>query len=147
MAHSIATQVASYPLVAYNFRVTVGDVAMSFTEVTGLAREFDTLTYRHGLSFIEGEDITRYRIDKYVPLTLKRGVVKGLPQLREWLEAGDKRPISVSLCDERGEPVVTWRVQKALPTKLEAPGLQASSSEAAVESLSLMAAGISIETH
>lgn len=147
MAHSIATQVASYPLVAYNFRVTVGDVAMSFTEVTGLAREFDTLTYRHGLSFIEGEDITRYRIDKYVPLTLKRGVVKGLPQLREWLEAGDKRPISVSLCDESGEPVVTWRVQKALPTKLEAPGLQASSSEAAVESLSLMAAGISIETH
>jgi phage tail-like protein len=147
VAHSIATQVASYPLVAYNFRVTVGDVAMSFTEVTGLAREFDTLTYRHGLSFIEGEDITRYRIDKYVPLTLKRGVVKGLPQLREWLEAGDKRPISVSLCDERGEPVVTWRVQKALPTKLEAPGLQASSSEAAVESLSLMAAGISIETH
>lgn len=147
MAHSIATQGASYPLVAYNFRVTVSDVAMSFTEVTGLVREFDTLTYRHGLSFIEGEDITRFRLDKYVPITLKRGVVKGLPQLREWLEAGDKRPISVSLCDERGEPVVTWRVQKALPTKLEAPGFQASSSEAAVESLTLMAAGISIETH
>jgi phage tail-like protein len=147
MAHSIANQVSSYPLVAYNFRVTVGDVAMSFTEVTGLAREFDTLTYRHGLSFIEGEDITRFRIDKYAPLTLKRGVVKGLPQLRDWLEAGDQRPISVSLCDELGDPVVTWRVQKALPTRLEAPGLQASSSEAAIESLTLMAAGISIETH
>lgn len=147
MAHSIANQVASYPLVAYNFRVTVGDVAMSFTEVTGLAREFDTLTYRHGLSFIEGEDITRFRLDKYAPLTLRRGVVKGLPQLRDWLESGDKRPISVSLCDERGDPVVTWRVQKALPTKLEAPGLQASSSEAAIESLTLMAAGISVETH
>jgi phage tail-like protein len=53
----------------------------------------------------------------------------------------------VSLCDERGDPVVTWRVQKALPTRLEAPGLQASSNEAAVESLTLMAAGISIETH
>lgn len=147
MAHSLAIQVASYPLVAYNFRVTVGDLAMSFTEVTGLAREFDTLTYRHGLSFTEGEDITRFRLDKYAPLTLKRGVVKGLPQLRDWLEAGDKRPISVSLCDERGEPVVTWRVQKALPTKLEAPALQASSSEAAVESLTLMAAGISVESH
>lgn len=147
MAHSIANQVASYPLVAYNFRVTVSDVAMSFTEVTGLVREFDTLTYRHGLSFTEGEEITRFRLDKYAPITLKRGVVKGLAQLREWLEAGDKRPISVSLCDERGDPVVTWRVQKALPTKLEAPGLQAASSEAAVESLTLMAAGISIETH
>jgi phage tail-like protein len=147
MAHSISDQVASYPLAAYNFRVTVSDVAMSFSEVTGLAREFDTLTYRHGLSFVEGEQITRFRLDKFAPITLKRGVVKGLAQLRDWLEAGDKRPLSVSLCDEQGEPVVTWRVQKALPTKLEAATFVASSSEAAIESLTLMAAGISVETH
>ena len=147
MAHSIAQQAVGYPLAAYNFRVTVGDVDMSFTEVTGLAREFDTLTYRHGLSFVEGEQIVRFRLDKYVPLTLKRGVVKGLPELRDWLESGDTRPLSVSLCDESGDPVLTWRVQKALPTKLEAASFLASSSEAAVESLALMAAGISVETH
>ncbi|MBL8350897.1 MAG: phage tail protein [Burkholderiaceae bacterium] len=147
MAHSIADQVAGYPLAAYNFRVTVSDVAMGFAEVSGLAREFETLTYRHGLSFTEGEEIVRFRLDKYVPLTLKRGVVKGLPQLREWLESGDKRPISVSLCDESGDPVVTWRVQKAVPTKLESPALQASAGDAAVESLTLMASGITIETH
>lgn len=147
MAHNIADQTAAYPLAAWNFRVTVGEVAMSFAEVTGLAREFETLTYRHGLSFVEGEDIVRYRLDKHVPLTLKRGVVKGLPQLRQWLETGDRRPLSVSLCDEAGDPVVTWRVQKALPTKLEASALQAASGEAAIESLSLMAAGITIETH
>jgi phage tail-like protein len=147
MALSIAEQVASYPLVAYNFRVTVGDLSMGFTEVSGLVREFGTLTYRHGLSFTEGEDIVRYRHDKFVPITLKRGVVKGMPQLRQWLEQGDVRPISVSLCDEQGEPVVTWRLQKALPTKLESPALLASGSEAAVETFTLMVAGISVETH
>lgn len=146
MAHSLAQQQASYPLLAYNFRVTVGDLDMGFTEVSGLAREHETLTYRHGLSFLEGEAIVRFRLDKYTPLTLKRGVVKGLPQLRDWLAQGDQRPLSVSLCDERGEPVVVWRVQKALPTKLEAPAFQAGGSEAAVETLTLMAAGITVET-
>jgi len=147
MALSLDAQAAAYPLAAYNFRVTVGDVAMGFAEVTGLVREFETLTYRHGLSAFEGEDIVRFRLDKYVPLTLKRGVVKGLPQLRQWLEAGDRRPLGVSLCDERGDPVVTWRIQKALPTKLEAPALQAAGNDAAVETLTLMVAGISVETH
>jgi len=147
MALSPAAQAASYPLAAYNFRVTVGDVAMGFAEVTGLVREFETLSYRHGLSAFEGEDIVRFRLDKYQPITLRRGVVKGLPQLRDWLESGDKRPLGVSLCDERGDPVVTWRIQKALPTKLEAPALLAAGNEAAVETLTLMAAGITVETH
>jgi len=147
MALSPAAQATSYPLAAYNFRVTVGDVVMGFAEVSGLVREFETLSYRHGLSAFEGEDIVRFRLDKYQPVTLRRGVVKGLPQLRDWLESGDKRPLGVSLCDERGDPVVTWRIQKALPTKLEAPSLQAAGNEAAVETLTLMAAGITVETH
>jgi phage tail-like protein len=147
VAHSTAEQKASYPLAAYNFRVTLAELSMGFTEVSGLAREFQTLRYRHGLSYAEGEDIVRFRVDKYVPLTLKRGIVQGMPQLRAWLEQGDVRPFSVSLCDENGDAVVTWRVQKAVPTKLEAGDLRASASEAAVETLILMAAGIAVETH
>lgn len=147
MAETLAAQATSYPLAAYNFRVTVGDLAMSFTEVTGLVRQFETITYRHGLSFAEGESITRFRIDKFTPVTLKRGVIKGMPQLRDWLEQGDQRSIGISLCDESGEPVVTWRVQKALPTQLDAPALQAAGNDAAIETLTLMVAGISVETH
>ena len=45
---------------------TVGSVAMGFAEVTGLARQFETLTYRHGLSFAEGEQIVRWRIDQFL---------------------------------------------------------------------------------
>ncbi len=147
MADSLALQDASYPLAASNFRVTVGDLAMGFAEVSGLSRGFETLTYRHGLSVFEGEDIVRVRVNKFVPLTLKRGVVRGLAQLRDWLEAGDRRPLGVSLCDAQGAPVLTWHVQQALPTRLEVPAFVASSNEAAVETLSLMVSGITVETH
>ena len=58
MSESAASQRAKYPLAAYNFRVTVGGSAMSFTEVSGLVREYQTLTYKQGLSYWEGEAIT-----------------------------------------------------------------------------------------
>ena len=147
MSESAADQRAKYPLAAYNFRVTVGDSAVSFSEVSGLVREYQTLTYKHGLSFREGESITKFRYDKYVQLTLKKGVVAGATQLYEWLDTVDRKSMSVSLCDEKGDAVVTWRVQKALIVKLEAPAFQAGSNEVAIETLTLMASGISVEHH
>ena len=147
MAQSAADQRAVYPLAAYNFRVTVGDSAMSFSEVSGLVREHQTLTYKHGLSYWEGEAITKFRYDKYVQLTLKKGMVVGATQLYQWLDGLDRKNLSVSLCDEKGDAVVTWQIKKALLVKLEAPALQASGNEAAIETLTLMAAGISVEPH
>jgi phage tail-like protein len=147
MADSAASQRARYPLVAYNFRVTVGEAAMGFSEVSGLAREYQTLTYKHGLSYWEGEEITKFRYDKYVQVTLKKGVIQGATALAEWLESVEKKSLSVSLCDENGTPVVTWQIKKALVTKLEAPSLTANGNEAAIETLTLMASGISVEHH
>ena len=53
MAESKSDQ--AYPLAAYNYRVTVAGTTMSFSEVSGLAVEYEKVTYRHGLSFREGE--------------------------------------------------------------------------------------------
>lgn len=145
MSETAASQRTKYPLAAYNFRVTVGDTAMSFTEVSGLVREYQKLTYLHGLSFWEGEAITKFRYDKYSEITLKKGVIAGATQLYEWLDTVDKKHLSVSMCDEHGAAVVTWRIQKAIVIKLEAPSFQASGNEAAIETLTLMASGISVE--
>jgi phage tail-like protein len=147
MSETAASQRAQYPLAAYNFRVTVGEAVMSFTEVSGLAQDYQTLTYKHGLSFWEGESISRFRYDKYVQLTLKKGVIAGLTEIYEWLDSADKLSLSISLCDEKGDAVVTWQIKKALIVKLEAPLLQASGNEAAIETLTLMASGISVEHH
>lgn len=136
-----------YPLTTYGYRVSLGGADVSFSEVSGLTIEYETTTYRHGLSFAEGEMIVRHRIDKFVPLTLKKGVVHGLKVLRDWLASGETRTLDINLCDEQGVPVVTWHIGKAIPVKLEGPALNASSNDAAIESLELRVARISLEHH
>jgi phage tail-like protein len=147
MAISAAEQRMRYPLTTYSYRVSLGGADVSFSEVSGLTIEYETTTYRHGLSFAEGEMIVRHRIDKFVPLTLKKGVVHGLKVLRDWLASGETRTLDINLCDEQGVPVVTWHIGKAIPVKLEGPALNASSNDAAIESLELQVARISLEHH
>ena len=147
MAETKDLQKSSYPLAAYNFRVTVDGTPMSFAEVSGISLEYETVTYRHGLSFWEGEGIKKYYYDKYVNFTLKKGTIKGIDFLYAWLKEKEVRAVQVSLCDEQGQPVISWRVAKAIPVKLEAPTFSADTNEVAVESLEVMAAGISIEYH
>lgn len=136
-----------YPLPAYNYRVDVGGTTMSFSQVSGVSIEHETLTYRHGFSYQEGEKITSFHWDAFSAITLKRGTVKGITGLYDWLESKAMRHIDISLCDEAGAPVVTWHVGKAVPTKLEAPEFDASTNDVAVESLEVMAANVSVEHH
>ncbi len=140
-------QRSRYPLAAYNFRVTVAGVAMGFSEVSGLALEYETVTYRHGLSFLEGESLTKFRFDKYVPVTLKKGVVQTVTTLRDWLEQAEPRPVDITLCDEKGDPAVTWHIGKAVAVKLEAPAFNAAGNEAAIESLELRVTRITVVHH
>jgi phage tail-like protein len=144
MAHGKPEQRVSYPLAAYNFRVTVDGAAMRFAKVSGLQREHQTVTYRHGLSFIEGEQLGKYRIDKYVSVLLEQGSVIGSKFLHQWLEKKTKSSMEVSLCDERGLPVLAWRIAKAVPVKLSASSFDARTNEVAIETFEVKAAGISI---
>ncbi len=139
---------ANYPLPAYNFRVTVGGLAMSFSDVTGLRRGFETKSYRHGFSAWEGERIIRYAWGAFYSITLRRGVVHGRTQLADWLDGGaEPRSMEISLCDEAGAPVVSWRVGRAIPVKLEAPELSAKATDPAIESLEVMVSGVMVVHH
>jgi phage tail-like protein len=140
-------QKANYPLPVYNFRVTVAGTSMSFTEISGLAIELDTVSYRHGLSFWEGEAIKSYRFPKFVTVTLKKGTVPGIAFLHDWIRERAARNMAVSLCDEKGDPVISWNVARALPVKLEAPSFNAASNEVSIDSLEVLAGGISITHH
>jgi phage tail-like protein len=144
VAHSQAQQRSSYPLAAYNFRVNVDGATMRFAKVSGLQREYKTVTYRHGLSFIEGEQIAKYFVDTYVPVTLVQGTVIGAKSLHEWLERRKPVALEVDLCDAEGTPVLAWRIAKALPVKLSAPTFDANTNEVAIDTLELRAAGITI---
>ena len=86
MSTTVAESSLRYPVMAYNFRVSIGSETVAFAEVSGLRREFETVTYRHGLSFREGDDLTKYYIAKYEEVTLRRGLFRNTASLYSWLE-------------------------------------------------------------
>lgn len=148
MAQSTDFQRTNYPLAAYNFRVKVDQTEMSFSEVTGIAVEYDHVTYRHGLTFLEGESIQTFHFDSFKPVTCKRGTILGKNPLflHEWLSKRDQRSMEVSLCDEKGAPVLAWQIVAAVPVSLKAPAFTASSNEVAIETVDLRVRGVSVVT-
>jgi phage tail-like protein len=145
MAQTPQQQRTSYPLAAYNFQVSVDGVAMRFARVSGLAREHHTVTYRDGMSFRDGEQITKFRMNVFVPVTLERGTVLGDRFLSTWLDSAAPSAMEVSLCDETGTPVVAWSIARAVPVKLSAPTFDASTSQLSIDSLEIRASGISMK--
>lgn len=145
-----ATIKSSYPLPAYNFRVTIlrdsEATVISFAEVSGLSMEHEPVTYKHGLSFVTGDKIIP-GMRQPIRLTLKKGIVSGGDYLQRWIHetysnnapANAKRDIVIDLCDATGEPVVRWMVQGALPVKLDVPSFDANSNDVAIESLEVTA--------
>lgn len=146
MAQTTTEQRTRYPLSVYNFRVKVHETAMSFTEVSGLSITHEHVVYRHGLSFLEGEQIETFRFDAFQTVTCKRGVILAAKPLfmHDWMKAGRLLTMEVSLCDERGAPVLAWKIAAAVPTKIEAPAFDAGVNEVAIESVELQARGISV---
>jgi phage tail-like protein len=53
--------------------------------------------------------------------------------------------MEISLCDGNGQPMVVWRIARAVPVKLEVPTFDAGASQVAIEKLDLMVSGISVE--
>ncbi len=135
-----------YPLPVYNFKVILGSEVVSFSEVSGLSMEYETVSYRHGLSFVEGETVVRFSNKKAIPITMKKGVVKDGAVLYAWFSsAKPKTNIQVSLCDEQGLPLLVWKIGSALPIKLEAPTFDANANDVAIDSLEITASDITLE--
>jgi len=147
MAHTKNDIESTYPLPVYNYKVEIDGMEIGFSEVSGITIEHETVTYRHGLSFWEGEGIQKYYYPKYVTITLKKGTVKGKNDLFEWVQGKGSRNVIVSLCDTAGKPVVSWNIKVAIPVKLEAPTFDARSNDVSIESLELLASKITIEHH
>jgi phage tail-like protein len=134
-----------YPLVAYNYRVVVGSVTMRFAKVDGLVWERTAVTYRDGLSFLDGESIGLCRVEAYTTLTLQQGVMASDPSLHDWLRIGDARWLQVQLCQADGQPVLAWQANRAIPVKLTGSALDANTNDVFIDTLELRAAGWSIK--
>ena len=146
---------AAYPLPLYNYRVEIGPDSVAFSEVSGLAVSYETFTFKE--SPVESgapgpRSMTMPAQPEATTLTLKKGVVRGasVEALYRWIGSKqlnliEKKDIFIRLCDEKGDPAVSWKVINAFPTKLDAPGFDASSNDAAVETMELTADGVMIK--
>jgi phage tail-like protein len=134
-----------YPPVGFHFRVEVlglppDDNDMRFTDVGGLSVEVGTEEVAEGG---ENRFVQKYPTrPKYLDLLLKRGLFVGsgvFGWLRECLDHDRIQPknLDVTLLNDEHEPLVTWHVVNAYPTKWAVSDLSATSNTVVVETLQL----------
>ena len=154
MATTAETIRASYPLPVYNYRVEIGSTAISFSEVSGLVIGYELGTYKESpVATQAGPRTFRFPAQRTAPtVSLKKGLVPGvsIKELYGWIQTVQtnqvvKKDIFIRLCDEKGAPMISWKVINAFPTKLTAPTFDAKSNDAAIESLDLQADQIIME--
>ncbi|MBL7970116.1 MAG: phage tail protein [Prolixibacteraceae bacterium] len=140
---------AAYPLVKFHFQVEWSGTKIGFTEVSGLDVETEVVEYREGSS-PEYSKIKMPGMQKFSNITLKRGTFKSDNDYFKWwntvkLNTIERRDITINLLNENHEPVVTWKVKNAWPTKIQSTDLKADGNEVAIESMELAHEGLTIQ--
>ena len=132
-----------YPPVGFHFRVEVLGLPSNahdvrFTEVSGLTVELGTEEVAEGG---ENRFVQKFPTRaKYPELVLKRGLLTNsrvLAWIRACIQDFDIQPrnLDVQLLNEQHEPLMTWHVVNAYPTRWTVSDLNATSNAVVIESL------------
>ncbi|MDH4474075.1 MAG: phage tail protein [Fluviicola sp.] len=140
---------SNYPLPKFHFQVEWGGTKIGFTEVSGLDVETEVIEYRHGAS-PEYSKTKMPGMQKFGNITMKRGTFKSDNEYFNWwnsvkLNTIERRDITIKLLDENHDPVVTWKVKNAWPTKVQSTDLKADGNEVAIESVEIAHEGLTIQ--
>lgn len=147
-----------YPIPKFHFRVQWGkDFRIGFTEVSGLDFETEVIEYREGSSKTYNSSKQPGRT-KYSNVTLKRGTFEGdYDFYMEWrktyyFQEGNqtgsrfRRNVEIMLLNENHEPIITWTLLNAWPSKVQSTDLKADANEVAIETMELVHEGLTILT-
>jgi phage tail-like protein len=148
----------NYPIPKFHFLVQWGkDFRIGFTEVSGLDFETEVIEYREGSS----KAYSKLKIpgmQKYNNVTLKRGTFEGdYDFYLEWrktyyFQEGNqtgsrfRRNVEIMLLNENHDPIITWTLLNAWPSKVQSTDLKADASEVAIETMELVHEGLTILT-
>jgi phage tail-like protein len=137
-----------WPLPKFHFQVKWDKNVMLFQEVSGLDVESTPVEYRHGDSPAFSA-IRMPGIKKYGNVTLKKGVFKSDNKFWDWfnqikMNTIKRVPVTISLLDEAGKPVMVWTLTNAWPTKITGTDLKAEGKEVAVECIEIAHEGLTI---
>lgn len=134
-----------YPPVSFHFKVEVlglppNDHDARFTEVGGLSVEIGTEEIAEGG---ENRFIQKFPTrTKYSELVLKRGLLLN-SEIFNWIKQCVEdlkitlKNLDVKLLNEKHEPLLTWHVYNAYPTKWSVSDLNANSNTVVIESLQI----------
>ncbi|AXT61557.1 phage tail protein [Aquimarina sp. AD10] len=148
--------IGDYPIPKFHFQVEWGDgFRIGFTEVSGLDFETEVIEYREGSSKKYNKS-KQPGLTKYSNVTLKRGTFQGdFDFFTEWQktylfqEGNDtgslfRRPVTIKLLNENHEPIITWILENAWPSKVQSTDLKADANEVAIETMELVHEGLTI---
>lgn len=131
------------------FSVDWGGRSVDFMEISGLGMELDVVPYREGASkentaaLLPGQRL-------FPPVVLRRGIVQGDNDFYDWINTAqfqtiERRDVQISLLDEQHNPVVTWKLLRAFPSRLDYGPLQGLGHDVAIESLTLVHEGLFVQ--
>ncbi len=146
----MATGVRVDPFRNFNFRLEIDGLTVGgFRECSGLTADSTSVEYR------EGTDVPRHvrklpGMTTYPNITLKRGQTTNT-ELWDWYKnivngIPDRRHGAVILMDEQRRDVMRWSFENAWIKKIEAPTLNATANEVAVESVELVHESLTLES-
>lgn len=138
-----------YPIPKFHFQADWGGVRIGFTEVSGLDAETEVIEYREGAS-LEYSKRKIPGMQKFPNVTMKRGVFASDNDYFKWwntvaLNTIERRSVTISLLNEKHEPVMVWKVKNAWPAKIASTDLKADGNEIAIESIELAHDGLVIQ--
>jgi phage tail-like protein len=141
-----------YPLPKFHFRVTWGEGRIAFTEVSGLDFETEVIEYRSGDSKNYNKT-AQPGLTKYSHVTMKRGTfLNDYDYFKLWIKTGYfqeqnatyRTTVIIDLLNEQHQPVITWHLLNAWPSKIQSTDLKADANEVAIETMEWVHEGLVI---
>lgn len=124
-----------------------GIVKAGFSECTLPETSTETIDYREGN---QASTVSKLAgLSTYGDLTLRWGTTSDSLELFEWRQSvvqggvdEARRNIAVLVLDEEGEPGARWEFRDAWPQQYDAPDLNATANEVAIEAMTIVHEGM-----
>ncbi|SMD45670.1 conserved hypothetical phage tail region protein [Aquiflexum balticum DSM 16537] len=142
-------QDSNWPLPKFYFKVDLGSATdVPFQEVSGLEVTAQPIEYRHGNSPVFST-INMPGIVKNNNVTMKKGVFAKDNKFWDWynkikMNTVERQNVVIKLCDEGGNPTMTWTLNNAWPTKISSTDMKSDANEVAVETIEISHEGLTI---
>jgi len=143
------TTVGTDRLASFKFVVRIENLELGFSEVSGLSTATTIAGRLSGLEAVRaGKTLSEA---KSTALTLKRGYTPNARNLWYWRKsvvdgAPQRKGGTITMVDDRRQPVVVWTFSGAWPSKWTGPELNAKSTDVAIEEMEITAEGITLQT-